>query len=109
MRSYRNNLEDRYALVDYVASTEAHALADEVDAGIRQLDLAKLIATPVLTRDQAIAKVITLYTPFRPFFRWIAGLRLWPSTWRDGLTAFFDALDVVGVAIDPGFKAGKDV
>lgn len=109
MRKYRNNLEDRYALVDTIATMEAHAIADEVDADINQVDGAALAAQPTPTVYAAIDKSITSYKRVRRLLRWIASWRTWPSTWRDALNDYFDSQDVIGLAVDPSFKAGKDV
>jgi len=83
-----------------------------------------------------VARVVKIYQALMPFLTALAGIPLIPPTWRAGLVAFLQALDLLAAApispvapaplqvpasaatdttttdplgTDPSFKAGKDL
>jgi hypothetical protein len=115
---------------------------NEIDAGIRSLNLGKLRKVQSLqaeTLTTVILRVLTIYKGVSPLLHYIASWMILPLSWRNGLTAFIEALDLLAAmpivltpsspspsvpivasaasdttttdptSTDPGFKAGKDL
>lgn len=110
----------------------------EINAGIRSLKLGKLRKVQSLqaeTLTTILLRVLTIYKGVSPLLHYIASWMILPTSWRNGLTAFIEALDLLAAmpivptpaptapivaraasdtttdptSTDPGFKAGKDL
>jgi len=111
----------------------------EIDAGIRSLKLGKLRKVQSLqaeTLTSILLRVLTIYKGVSPLLHYVASWMILPPSWRNGLTAFLEALDLLAAmpivpspapsapivataasdttttdpsSTDPSFKAGKDL
>jgi hypothetical protein len=95
-------------LASLVSVAKAFAAVEEIDGHVAALDLKR---TAVATSPPAdiYKHLVTIYTGVRPLLAAITALPVWPAKWRAALSALVDALDAVSVAVNPDFKAGKDV
>jgi hypothetical protein len=75
---------------------------DQIDGAFRGLDAAKyqtamkqLTAQGAVQPTSVIGQVCPIYKAVRPFLQAVANLPLIPQAWRNGITAFISAMDLL--------------